>query len=234
MSPGWEGLATPLDTVGVLSRGLLRLRGLKTFVGARRVVARPSARQARELSAVVGWGHKPSADRARAFARRHHLPYLALEDGFRRSVGLGPGEPPLSLVVDDLGIYYDARAPSRLESLLAGDGPVDLLADESLIRRARRCRERIVEAQLKFGSDPDIDSNDPLDKLLSASIKDRAKAEKARHKDKKRKKTKLKVSNWKKTRYILSRMISYHIRSKLTACSFSKITARTSMRVSNR
>ncbi|RLB54298.1 MAG: capsular polysaccharide biosynthesis protein, partial [Deltaproteobacteria bacterium] len=155
MSPGSDGLATPLDKVGVLSRGLIRLQGLETFLGARRIVTRPGARQAQELSAVAGWGHKPTADRARAFARRHQLPYLALEDGFLRSVGLGADEPPLSLVVDDLGIYYDARAPSRLESILAGDGAVDQLANENLLGRARRCRERIVEAKLsKYNHTP--------------------------------------------------------------------------------
>jgi capsular polysaccharide export protein len=156
MSPGWDGLATPLDTVGVLSRGLIRLPGLETFLGAGRIVVRPSAGQARELSAVVGWGHKPTADRARSFARRHQLPYLALEDGFLRSVGLGAEEPPLSLVADDLGIYYDARGPSRLESLLAGSETDDPLANDGLLRRARHCRERIVEARLsKYNHAPD-------------------------------------------------------------------------------
>lgn len=42
-----------------------------------------------------------------------------LEDGFLRSRGLGARLiPPLSLVVDDLGIYYDPRRPSRLEELI--------------------------------------------------------------------------------------------------------------------
>jgi capsular polysaccharide export protein len=50
------------------------------------------------------------------------LPYLAVEDGFLRSVGLGvSGCPPLSVLVDDLGIYYDATRPSRLEKLI-GEG----------------------------------------------------------------------------------------------------------------
>ena len=40
------------------------------------------------------------------------------EDGFLRSVGLGHESPPLSIVIDDLGIYYDASAPSRLEALV--------------------------------------------------------------------------------------------------------------------
>lgn len=43
-----------------------------------------------------------------------------IEDGFLRSRGLGADlVPPLSLVLDDLGIYYDPSAPSRLEHLIA-------------------------------------------------------------------------------------------------------------------
>jgi len=157
MGAARDGGDRPLDTVGVLSTGLLRLPGLATFLGARRLVPFPSARQARELCAVVGWGHKPTADRARAYARRHRLPYVGLEDGFLRSVGVGPEEPTLSLVVDDEGIYYDARGPSRLESILAAPpGTGDALADEGLRDRARRCRERIVAAGLsKYNHAPD-------------------------------------------------------------------------------
>ena len=42
-----------------------------------------------------------------------------IEDGFLRSRGLGADLiAPLSLVVDDLGIYYDPTRPSRLEALI--------------------------------------------------------------------------------------------------------------------
>jgi len=43
---------------------------------------------------------------------------LHLEDGFLRSVNLGNQDPPLSIVLDDRGIYYDATCPSRLETLI--------------------------------------------------------------------------------------------------------------------
>lgn len=43
-----------------------------------------------------------------------------VEDGFLRSRGLGAAlVPPLSLVTDDKGIYYDPTRPSRLEDLIA-------------------------------------------------------------------------------------------------------------------
>ncbi len=45
---------------------------------------------------------------------------LRVEDGFLRSRGLGAElVPPLSLVLDDLGIYYDPTRESRLERLIA-------------------------------------------------------------------------------------------------------------------
>ncbi len=48
---------------------------------------------------------------------------LRVEDGFLRSRGLGAElTPPLSLVSDDLGIYYDPGQESRLERLI-GDSP---------------------------------------------------------------------------------------------------------------
>ncbi|MDO5642913.1 MAG: capsular polysaccharide biosynthesis protein, partial [Paracoccus sp. (in: a-proteobacteria)] len=51
-------------------------------------------------------------------------PALRIEDGFLRSRGLGAAlTPPLSLVADDLGIYYDPARPSRLEALIAAPLP---------------------------------------------------------------------------------------------------------------
>lgn len=45
-----------------------------------------------------------------------HEDAVRVEDGFLRSKGLGAELiPPLSLVCDDLGIYYDPARPSRLE-----------------------------------------------------------------------------------------------------------------------
>ena len=74
--------------------------------------------------AVVAWGRKPSATHAEAVAKRQGLPLLRLEDGFLRSFGTGQHFAPLSLVVDDLGIYYDSTRPSALEALLASDADV--------------------------------------------------------------------------------------------------------------
>lgn len=104
--------------IGVFSRGILHIPGLAAFLGDEvRACTRFSAPGS--LSAVAGWGLRPTARRARSYARRHGLPYLSLEDGYLRSFGLAStGAPPLSLILDDLGVYYDATRPSRLECAL--------------------------------------------------------------------------------------------------------------------
>ena len=109
-------MSIPSDTpaaVVAASRAMARIPGLATFLDAQVVRARTKA-----ATAVLAWGRKPSAVKAQALAARLGLPLVRLEDGFLRSIGLGVDEPPLSIVVDDLGIYYDASAPSRLEALI--------------------------------------------------------------------------------------------------------------------
>lgn len=68
---------------------------------------------------VLGWGLRPSTRKARAYAKKHKLPYVTLEDGFLRSLGLGvQSYPPFSMIVDNVGIYYDTTRPSLLEQLI--------------------------------------------------------------------------------------------------------------------
>ena len=101
---------------GVLSGAIAAIKGLETLLEAK-ILVRRFGRFTEQIDAIAGWGHKPTAARARAYAKQKDLPYIALEDGFLRSIGLGKHEPPLSVVVDDWGIYYDANQPSRLEQL---------------------------------------------------------------------------------------------------------------------
>ncbi|WP_447985815.1 capsular polysaccharide biosynthesis protein [Nitrospira sp. Nam74] len=90
------------------------------------------------LSATLGWGRRKYARRARQASRTLGIPFLCLEDGFLRSVGLGPTEPPLSIVVDDLGIYYDATCPSRLEFLIARSRNADEIHRAQALQKAWR------------------------------------------------------------------------------------------------
>jgi len=71
------------------------------------------------------------------------VPLRRVEDGFLRSRGLGATlVPPMSLVTDDLGIYYDPSRESRLERLIPAPLPPGGL------RRAERLRARIIAAGL--------------------------------------------------------------------------------------
>ena len=65
----------------------------------------------------IGWGRKLSGFKAIDLAKKDNSTFLLLEDGFIRSVGLGDDES-FSIVEDDIGIYYDATMPSRLENIL--------------------------------------------------------------------------------------------------------------------
>jgi len=95
-----------------------------------------------EVQAVLGWGMKPTAAAGRRWAQKNGRPYVALEDGFLRSVGIGEaGAASLSLIVDDLGVYYDATRPSRLEHLIAS---ADDWCDAAMGARARGLIDRIV------------------------------------------------------------------------------------------
>jgi capsular polysaccharide export protein len=106
-----------LSRYGVFNHGLRKLSALGEFLGA--TIEPVYFRTPPELTATLGWGRRKYARRARRVAQARGIPFLCLEDGFLRSVGLGGTEPPLSIVADDLGIYYDATHPSRLDAQIA-------------------------------------------------------------------------------------------------------------------
>jgi capsular polysaccharide export protein len=92
---------------------------------------------------IAIWRSKTSSRAISALAKRD-VPLVEVEDGFLRSQGLGADcVPPLSIIVDKLGAYFDPGRPSELEHLLQ-DGQFD----GHLIHRARRLRQMIVEAGL--------------------------------------------------------------------------------------
>ncbi|EAK0493962.1 capsular polysaccharide biosynthesis protein [Campylobacter lari] len=67
----------------------------------------------------VGWGRKKSGLKALELAKKYNVNFLLLEDGFLRSLNLGvENSPSFSIVKDDVGIYYDTTAPSKLENIL--------------------------------------------------------------------------------------------------------------------
>ncbi len=86
------------------------------------------ARATRDGRRMMIWANKTTDALVKAGA-------VCVEDGFLRSRGLGADLiPPLSLVLDDLGIYYDPRGESRLERL------INASAELSACERARATR----------------------------------------------------------------------------------------------
>jgi len=105
------------DAKGWIATGmrLWKRKPLADFLGTRRPprFADPPARAAALARAtgrpLLAWASRCPQD----------LPATRVEDGFLRSRGLGADLiPPLSLCLDDTGIYYDPTRPSRLETLV--------------------------------------------------------------------------------------------------------------------
>jgi capsular polysaccharide export protein len=89
---------------------------------------------------AVGWGLKASGRRAIAKADSTGCVFLLLEDGFLRSAGRE--DRPVSTVMDDRGIYYDASHASRLEDLISSG-----FSDDE-ISRARELQTAWVAARV--------------------------------------------------------------------------------------
>ncbi|MDP5211232.1 capsular polysaccharide biosynthesis protein [Microbulbifer sp. 2205BS26-8] len=140
-----------MPVVGYCSLGLRRLKNLDQFLRAqcRYIPFYPG----NEITHMVGWGLKDTAIKAKKIANKYHLPYICIEDGFLRSLGLGvEGSLPHSLVVDNTGIYYDATQASDLENLIK---EADFSQED--IKRANRGIELLKHYRLsKYNNSADL------------------------------------------------------------------------------
>ncbi|TNJ36257.1 capsular polysaccharide biosynthesis protein [Prosthecochloris vibrioformis] len=144
----------PGGCIGVLSRGIMKIPLLEQLVGSS-IAFIPGSSEKR-VDAIAGWGLKPTTKRAVQYARTKGLPYVSFEDGFLRSYGTGDLFPPLSVVVDDVGIYYDSTRPSALEQLLNSDK--DLL--EGIAIEVKRAKELMLTHNLsKYNHAPMSDGS---------------------------------------------------------------------------
>lgn len=118
-----------------------RIRRILTLAGAGPTLGPPQPDRA-----VLAWGHGPRAWRAEAMAASTKSPVWRCEDAFLRSIHPGRigHEPPLGLILDRSGIYYDPSRPSDLETLLATE-PFD---DGDMMARAREAMERMTALRL--------------------------------------------------------------------------------------
>lgn len=129
--------------IGIFSNNLCKRNPYLSVLVGLPVRFRPSSPEG--LTCIGGWGCKPTAQKPRRLAESWGLPYVALEDGFLRSLDLGVnGAPALSLVIDSVGIYYDATRPSQLENLLNQEGNLP----ESALREASQAMQEIVRLGL--------------------------------------------------------------------------------------
>jgi capsular polysaccharide export protein len=112
---------------------------VRRFVGNTKVHFIRRVKQVPAGSALLLWGSNPLPAGLAADVR-----IIRLEDGFLRSVGLGADlVNPVSWVLDQRGIYYDATRPSDLEYLLQ-----TIEFSSALLARAALLRNRIVESGL--------------------------------------------------------------------------------------
>ena len=109
---------------------------VRRFVGTEKVRFIRQGKQVQPGSALLLWGSNPAPDGLAPDIR-----LIRMEDGFLRSVGLGADlTSPLSWVIDERGMYYDATRQSDLENLLQTTE-----FSPELLERADRLQSRIVE-----------------------------------------------------------------------------------------
>lgn len=117
---------------------LWKRRQINRFFGATRAVSFTDAPQATDRKQMI-WARNAETlgDIPEGLTR--------VEDGFLRSRGLGAAlVPPLSLVLDRQGIYYDPSQPSDLEALITKRAQLR----EDQFARADRLRRQLIKAGL--------------------------------------------------------------------------------------
>ncbi len=145
--------ADPSVTLGLPDRGMLRHSTLSALLQGHALVIGSGNCRRLPIHALLAWGHKPSGRVAERIAAERSLPVWRCEDAFLRSMGLGATEPPLGLLLDDEGMYYDASSKSRLESLIgACRGPAEYNRAEAI--RSLWCQSRVSKYNAARESEP--------------------------------------------------------------------------------
>lgn len=110
-------------------------RILKTFLPEARLKKARTLSALPDTTSILLWGACVVSPRE---MQRLHI--IRVEDGFLRSIGLGAAlSKPVSWVFDDVGMYFDATQPSRLEHIL-----LNASFSDTLMKRADDLREKIV------------------------------------------------------------------------------------------
>lgn len=115
----------------------------------------------------VGWGQKNNTRITSWVADQLKAPFFRLEDGFISYLNHpAQGGERFSLIVDDLGIYYNATQPSRLEEWL---NHAEL--DDELVNRARALQKSIRTHFLSKYNHSPLPSSEQLHAIFSGSAK---------------------------------------------------------------
>jgi capsular polysaccharide export protein len=138
MPPPSEVFEMPLpQTLYAVGFSRWKRAPLRAFVPESQIHFRNTQATVPEGATLLLWGQTPCLQPA-----RHRV--IRVEDGFLRSVGLGADLiAPLSYCFDRSGLYYDARHPSDLETLLQNSE-----FSPALLDRAQALRARLVELGL--------------------------------------------------------------------------------------
>lgn len=118
----------------------------------------------------IGWGLKNNSLKFKQLALAKQLPFLHLEDGFIGYIG-HPSQSGLavSLISDDLGIYYDASQPCQLEQLICS--PINTRQ----IARSRVLLERLIEVGVtKYNCYPHLSSLTEIPATLTFALNGQA------------------------------------------------------------
>ncbi|MCF6306022.1 MAG: capsular polysaccharide biosynthesis protein, partial [Rhodobacteraceae bacterium] len=131
-------------------------------------------RAAADSARIVVWASKLTPEIEADFEAAKQV-FWRMEDGFLRSAGLGAELTPAdSMVLDDVGIYYDATGPSTLEQLISASAD---LPDYAL-QRAKALQQQIVEAGVtKYnlnGDEADFPASDKTIILVPGQVEDDA------------------------------------------------------------
>ncbi|MHA1539981.1 MAG: capsular polysaccharide biosynthesis protein [Alphaproteobacteria bacterium] len=136
------------------SHGIEKIKNIDAFLTA----PVTTNTQDPNIESVIGWGKKDNTQKPREYAKNNNLPYISLEDGFIRSLNVGSKDnTPFSLITDNVGIYYDATRPSKLENILNSEG----WEKEALLEKSRKIIRMIKENHIsKYNHASDIAENE--------------------------------------------------------------------------
>jgi len=137
-----------------LSSGIGRIPNVEKFLGITALSRNPLLLRSKSCKAIYSWGHKSYSRASLRLAGMFGLQHIRLEDGFVCSFGRGGRHRKYSVVIDTVGIYYDATAPSRLENILNDlDKCSWQLTDTAYRSDAEKVMQRLIDNRIsKYNS----------------------------------------------------------------------------------